>query len=78
MFVDLVNMFTIFVKIVKVEIVFEIFADFVVDFGQCFGVYLMFGFANDFFSFHELKKRCLKNNCFFILWLYDIISIIQI
>jgi hypothetical protein len=64
MFVDFVNMLTSFVKIVKVEIVFEIFVDFVVDFRQCFGVHLMFGFANDFLVFFNLKKGALKKMFF--------------
>jgi hypothetical protein len=39
-------MFVPFVKIFKAKIVFEMYVDFVVDFGQCFGVHLVFGFVD--------------------------------
>jgi hypothetical protein len=39
-------MFVDFVKIFQAKIVLEMSIDFVVDFGQCFGVHLVFGFVD--------------------------------
>jgi len=36
------------------------FVDFVVNFGQCFGVHLLFGFANVILVFLDFKKGALK------------------